>query len=106
MNTCLRSQVPSSGGVANLLTFVELFEGADKKKFYEDAYTSSGIRYGDLKNDLAIAMHKELEPIQIKRQELETKPDYIDQVIQDGAQRASMQAQATVALVKDKMGLS
>lgn len=98
-------RVPSEGGVANLLTFVELFQGDERRQEYEDQYTSSGIRYGELKNELAEAIYKELEPIQEKRKELEKNPEYVEKVITEGAERARRVASATVAEVKSKMGL-
>jgi tryptophanyl-tRNA synthetase len=98
-------KVPSEGGVANLLKFVELFEGIEKRKEYEKQYVGGGIRYGDLKAELAVAIDKELAPIREKRKELEAKPDYIDKVVKEGAERARVIASATVAEVKQKMGL-
>lgn len=97
--------VPKTGGVANLLKFVELFEGEEKRKEYESMYTGSGIRYGDLKNELAMAIDKELAPIREKRKELESKPEYVDKVIKEGAEKARAIASQTVAEVKTKMGL-
>jgi tryptophanyl-tRNA synthetase len=97
--------VPTVGGVANLLKFVELFQGVEMRLEYEKLYLSTGIRYGDLKNELAIAIYKELAPIQAKRKELEANPEYVDKVIADGAERARAIASATVAEVKAKMGL-
>ena len=98
--------VPTAGGVANLLTFVELFEGEDKRKEYEVRYTSTGLRYGDLKKELAEAIYTELEPIQKRRAELEKNPDYVEQVIADGTAKAREIASATVLEVKQKMGLA
>lgn len=98
-------KVPSEGGVANLFKFVELFEGIDKRKEYEKQYVSSGVRYGDLKAELAEAIDKELAPIRTKRKELEAKPEYVDKVIKEGAEKARAIASATVAEVKQKMGL-
>jgi tryptophanyl-tRNA synthetase len=97
--------VPTSGGVANLLQFVELFMGEDKRKEYEGMYVGDGIRYGDLKNELAEAIFEELEPIQVKRAELEKNPDYVQQVIEDGAKKAREIASTTLAEIKEKMGL-
>lgn len=97
--------VPTEGGVANLLKFVELFQGVDRRREYEAAYTSTGIRYGDLKRELAEAIFAELEPIQAKRRELEANPEYVDQVIADGAAKARELAQQTIDEVKQKMGL-
>jgi tryptophanyl-tRNA synthetase len=99
-------KVPTEGGVANLLTFVELFQGEAKRKEYQKAYASSGIRYGDLKAELAEAIFTELKPIQVKRKELENNPDYVDKVIKQGAKKARAVASQTVQEVKQKMGLS
>lgn len=98
--------VPSNGGVANLLTFVELFQGKERRKEYEDQYVSSGVRYGELKNELADAVYEELKPIQEKRRELESNPEYVDQVIKDGVEKARVIARKTVKEVKEKMGLA
>lgn len=97
--------VPTSGGVANLLKFVELFEGIEKRKMYEEKYMTDGIRYGDLKKELADAIYKELLPIQEKRKELEHKTSYVDEVIKSGAEKARKIASETVLEVKEKMGL-
>lgn len=99
-------QLPSGGGVVNLLKFVELFQGMARRQEYEQAYLGSGIRYGDLKEELAQAIYRELEPIQAKRRELEANPALVDQVIADGAHQARELAQATVKEVKAKMGLA
>lgn len=98
-------QVPTEGGVANLLKFVELFEGEDKKREYEEQYVGSGIRYGDLKQELAEAIDKELKPIREKRKELEAKPEYVEKVIKEGAEKARAIAKETMREVKSKMGL-
>lgn len=97
-------KIPESGGVANLLKFVELFEGLEKRKEYERMYTSEGIRYGDLKSELAEAIYKELKPIQEKRKYYEEHPEEVDAIIKDGARRAREIAEETVAEVKRKMG--
>src|SRR5690606_15005018 len=92
-------------GVTNLLQFVELFQGKTRRSEYEEMYTSTGIRYGDLKKELAQAIFQELEPIQQKRKELEANPDYVDQVIKEGAGKAHQVALQTMTEVKQKMGL-
>ncbi|MFZ3301638.1 MAG: tryptophan--tRNA ligase [Microgenomates group bacterium] len=97
--------VPATGGVANLMKFVELFEGIEKRKMYEEKYMGEGIRYGDLKKELADAIYKELLPIQEKRKELEHKTTYVDEVIKSGADKARKIASETVLEVKEKMGL-
>lgn len=98
--------VPKVGGVANLLAFVELFQGKKRRQEYEALYVTTGIKYKELKEELAKAIYDELKPIQERRQELEGKPEYIDQVLKDGAEKARVVAQKTVDEVKQKMGLA
>lgn len=97
--------IPTEGGVANLLTFVELFQGMEKRREYEVMYTSTGLRYGDLKKELAQAIFAELQPLQEKRRELAANSKYVDEVILHGAEKARVIAQQTLDEVKEKLGL-
>jgi len=97
-------QLPQTGGVTNLLQFVEMFQGKDRRQQYEKAYLAEGLRYGDLKAELAEAIFATLEPIRVKRQEFEAHPEKVDAIIAEGAQRARGIAQETIAEVKEKMG--
>lgn len=92
-------------GVKNLMTFVELFQGEDKKNELNELYESTGLRYGDVKAELAEAIYETLKPMQEKRRELEANPEYVDQVIKEGAAKARKVAAETVAEVREKMGL-
>lgn len=97
--------IPEKGGATNLLQFVELFEGAEKRKQYEASYLNEGIKYGELKSELAEAIYKELKPIQEKRKYFEANPDEVDQIIRDGAEKARKIAQETISEVRSKIGL-
>ncbi len=98
-------KVPAKGGVANLLKFVELFQGTEKRRGYEKKYTSTGIHYQDLKEELAKAIYRELKPIQKKRAVLEKDPSYIEKVLEDGAKKTRKVASETLQEVKKTMGI-
>jgi tryptophanyl-tRNA synthetase len=98
-------QAPTTGGVANLFKFVELFEGEEKRKELENAYIGSGVKYKEIKESLAQAIFEELAPIQERRQEIVSKPEFVKEVIDDGMKRASVVANETICEVKEKMGL-
>jgi len=98
-------KVPEEGGVANLLTLVELFEGESARKNYEQAYRGQGIAYKELKEELAEAIYKELKPIQERRKIYENDPSLVEKVISEGAQKARKIAKETIKEVKEKMGL-
>lgn len=96
--------IPTTGGVANLLKLVELFQGISRKQEYESQYNSTGIRYGELKEDLAQAIYRELEPIQMKRREYESNMGLVNDIIKTGADKARQIASETVKEVKSAMG--
>jgi len=97
-------KVPETGGVANLLKFVELFQGQKRRKEYEKQYTSNGIKYSELKDELANAIYEELKPIQEKRKYFEDNSKEVDRVIKEGAEKARKIAGETILEVKEKMG--
>lgn len=98
-------KVPEEGGVAALLKFVELFQGEKKREAYEKQYTSSGVRYSELKQSLAEAIFTELEPVQKRRKDLGKNPKEIEEILKEGAARARTEAQKTLREVKEAMGL-
>ena len=99
------NSVPKEGGVANLFKFVELFEGEDKRKNYELCYMNNGIKYKELKEELANAIYNELKPIQERRKRYENDPSLVDKIISKGAEKARKIAKETIKKVKEKMGL-
>lgn len=92
-------------GVSALLTFVQLFQGKERRMEYIDAYQRDGIRYGELKGELSESIFKELRPIQEKRRELENNPKKVDRIIEEGNEKATAIAKETVKEVREKMGL-
>ena len=98
-------KIPEKGGVANLLAFVELFEGSKKKEEYVNAYKGSGIRYSELKEGLANAIYEELRPIQERRKKFEDDPDLVEKILAKGAEKAGEVAKVTLEETKRKMGL-
>jgi tryptophanyl-tRNA synthetase len=99
------SKVPKTGGVANLLTLVELFEGKERRQKYEKEYLAKGIMYKDLKEELAQAIYKELAPIQERRKYFEKRPKLVAEILEEGRVYCSKIARQTLAEVKEAMGL-
>ncbi len=97
--------VPKTGGVANLLVLVELFEGKETRVSYEKQYLGSGVRYQELKQKLAEAIYQELKPIQEKRKQFEKNPKLVKDILEEGRIYCSIIAKKTLQEVKEKMGL-
>jgi len=98
--------VPQEGGVANLLTLVELFEGKAAREVYEQQYLREGIRYAELKKRLAEAIYRVLKPIQEKRKYYEEHPQEVREILETGRKYALSLAQETMREVDQKMGLA
>lgn len=98
-------RIPEEGGVANLLTLVELFEGKEEKEGLEGQYLGSGIKYSELKENLADAIYKELQPIQEKRKYFEAHLNEVAGILEEGRVYCSQIARQTLKEVKEAMGL-
>jgi tryptophanyl-tRNA synthetase len=89
-------------GVRNLLAIFQAFTG-----WTDDAVKShfAGMRYGDLKKQVAEAVVAAVEPMQQRYREITADPGYIAKVLDDGAAKVSPFAKDTVYKVKRAMGL-
>ena len=65
----------------------------------------AGLRYGDLKKQVAEMVIAHLEPFQQRYREITGEPGYLASVLRQGAERVAPIATQTVRLVKDRMGL-
>ena len=64
-----------------------------------------GMRYGDLKKQVAEMVISKLEPFQARYREIIGEPGYLAGILREGAARVTPIANATVELVKRRMGL-
>ncbi len=89
-------------GVRNLLAIYQAFTDSSddgvRAKF-------EGLRYGDLKKNVAEAVVTALEPIQNRYREIMGEAGYVARVLDEGARRITPIAADTVEKVKRAMGL-
>jgi len=89
-------------GVLNLLGIYQAFGGAADE---EVKNRFAGLRYGDLKKQVADMVIAHLEPFQQRFRQIASDPGYLAGVLRDGAERVAPIANQTVHLVKERMGL-
>jgi tryptophanyl-tRNA synthetase len=92
----------AGAGVANLLGIYQAFSGWDNAQM-QTHFT--GMRYGDLKKQVAEMVVSNLEPFQQRYREIVSDPAYVTGVLRQGAERVTPIADSTVELVKRRMGL-
>jgi len=89
-------------GVANLLTIYQAFSGWTDDEMRKQF---AGMRYGDLKKQVADVVIAHLEPFQQRYREIMGERGYVAQVLAESASRVRPLAAATVELAKRRMGL-
>jgi tryptophanyl-tRNA synthetase len=89
-------------GVQNLLAIFQAFSG-----WTQDAMRQhfEGMRYGDLKKQVAEVVIADLEPFQKRYAAITQDPAYVESVLREGTARVMPIAESTIQLTKTRMGL-
>ena len=95
-----------TSGVKALFALAKIFLSESEVNFFKTNYDNGKKIFLQLKDGISDAIIKEFMPIQEKRKELEAKPEYVEKVLKDGAEKARKVAEETLREVKLKMGLS
>jgi len=96
---------PGDPDVCTAFVFHSIYTPKEEIPGIEDACRAASIGCVDCKKRLSDYMLAKLEPIYQKRQELLARPDYLKSVLEAGEKRAREVAQATMAEVRDAIGL-
>ena len=97
----IRFDFDAKPGVSNLLSIYSAIKGIDP----EDAVKEfSGMGYGQLKTAVADTVVAELEPLQKRYYEIRADKEFLNKVMNEGAERAGRVAYKTVSKVYKKIG--
>ena len=97
----IRFDAEHKPGVSNLLGIYSAVTG---KSIKELEAALSGKGYGDLKTEVADSVVAVIEPIRARAMELLQDTKELDALLASGADRANEMAEATLAIVYDKIG--
>ncbi|MBZ5592390.1 MAG: tryptophan--tRNA ligase [Acidobacteriia bacterium] len=89
-------------GVENLMNIFQAYSGWTAEQMRTHF---TGMRYGDLKKQVAEMVISHLEPFQQRYRQITSDPGYVAGVLRQGAERVAPIANSTVELVKSRMGL-
>jgi tryptophanyl-tRNA synthetase len=85
--------------------FLKLLAPSDVAADYEARLRAGGLGYGDLKKGLFEHFWAFFAPARARRAELLANPDYVDQVLRDGAARARSVAAGVIRRARKAAGL-
>jgi len=89
-----------------LFQIYSLFLAENEKKELETRFDNPGLRYGDVKKELADKIIAYFQPYREKREYLENNMDYVKNVLKDGAEKASITADKYLTASRAAMGLN
>jgi tryptophanyl-tRNA synthetase len=100
----IRLSDPGNPDVCNVFTLHKIFSSARDIEEINQACRQAEIGCVACKKRLADSLNQHLEPFRKRRAELESDPDFVIQILDDGARRAREIAQQTMSEVRDAVG--
>jgi tryptophanyl-tRNA synthetase len=97
---------PKPDYIENIFLLMRLVSSEEVIKKFEKDYDNCNIRYGDMKKQLAEDMVKFISPIRAKAAAIQNDSAYLQQIMNEGTEKARKSAGETMKLVKDAMGLN
>jgi tryptophanyl-tRNA synthetase len=96
---------PKNPGTSSILQLYSLFASESEVAAMRQAFLSGGTGYGDFKKQLFGALWEYFATMRARRAEILAQPDYIDDVLSRGAERANAEADKVLARVRSAVGL-
>jgi len=98
-------EAPKDPAGSTILALYRLVASTGDAKQMEDDFCAGGVGYGDFKKRLFAAVWEYFAPMRVRREELLANPDYVDEVLREGAARARDVASQTMDRVRRAVGL-
>jgi tryptophanyl-tRNA synthetase len=90
--------------IQNLFTMMEIVSGKDTYDYFNEKYNACQIRYGDMKKQLAADINAFCAPIRDRINALISDDANLERVLNEGAEKASASAAATLHEVRRIIG--
>jgi len=97
---------PKPQEIENIFELMKIVSTPETLSFYDTAYNSCNIRYGDMKQQLAEDMITYLTPIRTRLNELIKDEAYLKRVVHKGGEAARESAEKTISEVRKIMGIN
>jgi tryptophanyl-tRNA synthetase len=91
--------------IKNIFMLMELVSDADVVRKFDADYANCTIRYGDMKNQLAEDMVRFITPIREKAESIYNDEKYLQQIVENGTEKARKSATETIQMTREIMGL-
>ena len=97
---------PGNPFICNIYTLHTYFSFAQEVKYVEEGCKSAGIGCIDCKRILLKNVNNAIAPLRERKKELDRKPEYVNDVLEEGRSFCSKIARETMREVREKIGVS
>lgn len=94
-----------SPGVDNLMLMLKHFGKDEQIKYFKEAREKNTLQFSELKETLASEISETFQTFRENKANLEKTPEYLAEVLSEGAKKARQEASKTLMEVKEKIGL-
>ncbi|MFL6529479.1 MAG: tryptophan--tRNA ligase [Chthoniobacterales bacterium] len=98
-------EAPKDPESSTILHLYSLFASSDEAAAMREAFQRGGTGYGEFKKQLFAKLWEYFAPMRARRDEILAQPDYIDEVLARGAERANQIADYVMCRVRQAVGL-
>ncbi|MDQ6861309.1 MAG: tryptophan--tRNA ligase [Verrucomicrobiota bacterium] len=98
-------EAPKDPASSSIVQLYSLFATPDELAEMRAAFQGGGTGYGDFKKQLFAKVWEYFAPMRERRAEIVAQPDYIDEVLSRGAERANQVADHVMCRVRQAIGL-
>lgn len=96
---------PKPDYIENLFTIMRVVSTADVVEHFDRQWNRAEIRYGELKKQLAEDIIKATAPIRTAINDIKANDEYLNHIIDEGADKARQSASKTIREVRQLMGV-
>jgi tryptophanyl-tRNA synthetase len=98
-------EAPKEPLMSTIFQLYSLVASEDEIEQMRGKFLQGGTGYGDFKKQLFERLWSYFEPMRKRREEILRDPDYVDNVLAQGAERANQEADKVMARVRAAVGL-
>ena len=96
---------PKDPDASSIFQLYSLVADEPQRQAMRNAFVKGGAGYGEFKKQLCGALWDYFAPMRARRAEILAEPDYVDNVLSEGAQRANQIADGVMCRVRSAVGL-
>jgi tryptophanyl-tRNA synthetase len=96
---------PKDPDACNVFALIELFADEERQEEIAEQYRAGGYGYGHAKQTLLELIQDYFAEARARRKDLEQRPDYVRDVLREGAKDARAKAEPILAQVRELTGL-